>query len=414
MPWEHLSDEQLEIRALVRTIARERIAPRAAEIDASHEFPWDVVELFREHGIFGLLFDEEHGGTGTGTLLALVAIEEVSKVCATSGLILAVQELGSLALKLAGTEASRRRPHIEIWPPEAAISVIWCGRYDTQYRRRCAKAACAPANPPALTHYNRSDAPDARCSGRALSLPGKGLFARTADAPRFLPAAPCRSTAPMRSRTGRAASIRPRPTTFPKAYFLMLMKNERMAEFQTRFDDASGVFRIFRDGALQVEASLADGRGRARRSRPGSPRIFAKSCAARQKSCRLPAFSFSDVARRCCTSSISRACARLEEKLGRPVDPLRFRPNVVIEGLAAFGRTRLDRKRRSAARSDAASAGSAPAAARRRTSTRRPAARDMQIPRSLEAEYGHEDFGVYLAATTSGRIAVGDRIEVHG
>ena len=109
MPWEPLSDEQLEIRDLVRTIARDRIAPRAAEIDESHEFPWDVVELFREHGIFGLLFDEEHGGTGTGTLLALVAIEEVSKVCATSGLILAVQELGSLGLKLAGTEEQRAR-----------------------------------------------------------------------------------------------------------------------------------------------------------------------------------------------------------------------------------------------------------------------------------------------------------------
>ena len=109
MPWEQLSDDQLEIRDLVRTIARERIAPRAAEIDASHEFPWDVVELFREHGIFGLLFDEDHGGTGTGTLLALVAIEEVSKVCATSGLILAVQELGSLAVKLAGTDEQKER-----------------------------------------------------------------------------------------------------------------------------------------------------------------------------------------------------------------------------------------------------------------------------------------------------------------
>src|SRR5687767_15858172 len=109
MPWEPLSDEQVEIRDLVRQIARERIAPRAAEIDESHEFPWDVVELFREHGIFGLLFDEEHGGTRTGTLLALVAIEEVSKVCATSGLILAVQELGSLGLKLAGTEEQRAR-----------------------------------------------------------------------------------------------------------------------------------------------------------------------------------------------------------------------------------------------------------------------------------------------------------------
>jgi alkylation response protein AidB-like acyl-CoA dehydrogenase len=107
--WEPLSDDQLEIRELVRTLARERIAPRAAEIDASHEFPWDVVELYREHGLFGLFFDEEFGGTGTGTLLSLVAIEEVSKVCATSGLILAVQELGSLALKLAGNEEQQER-----------------------------------------------------------------------------------------------------------------------------------------------------------------------------------------------------------------------------------------------------------------------------------------------------------------
>ncbi|MCS7007225.1 MAG: acyl-CoA dehydrogenase family protein [Thermoleophilia bacterium] len=109
MPWEPLSAEQLEIRELVRTLARERIAPRAAEIDASHEFPWDVVSLFREHGLFGLFFDEEWGGTGTGTLVSLVAIEEVSKVCATSGLILAVQELGSLGLKLAGSAEQKVR-----------------------------------------------------------------------------------------------------------------------------------------------------------------------------------------------------------------------------------------------------------------------------------------------------------------
>ena len=109
MAWDQLTDEQRELRELVRTIARERIAPRAAEIDESHEFPWDVVELFRENDIFALFFDEEVGGLGTGTLLALIAIEEVSKVCATSGLILAVQELGSLGLKLAGTEEQRQR-----------------------------------------------------------------------------------------------------------------------------------------------------------------------------------------------------------------------------------------------------------------------------------------------------------------
>jgi alkylation response protein AidB-like acyl-CoA dehydrogenase len=107
--WEPLSDEQIEIRDLVRSLARDRIAPRAAEIDASHEFPWDVVELFREHEVFGLLFDEAYGGTGTGTLLALAVIEEVSKVCASSGLILAVQELGTLGLKLAGTDEQKER-----------------------------------------------------------------------------------------------------------------------------------------------------------------------------------------------------------------------------------------------------------------------------------------------------------------
>jgi alkylation response protein AidB-like acyl-CoA dehydrogenase len=107
--WDVLSHEQREIRELVRTLARERIAPRAAAIDESHEFPWDVVELYREHELFGLLFDEEWGGSGTGTLLALVAIEEVSKVCATSGLILAVQELGSLGLKLAGSREQQER-----------------------------------------------------------------------------------------------------------------------------------------------------------------------------------------------------------------------------------------------------------------------------------------------------------------
>jgi alkylation response protein AidB-like acyl-CoA dehydrogenase len=106
---EPLTDEQREIRDLLRDLSRERIAPRAAEIDKSAEFPWDVVELFREHDLFGVMFDEEYGGAGASALMTLVAIEEVSKVCATSGLILAVQELGSLGIKLAGSEEQKRR-----------------------------------------------------------------------------------------------------------------------------------------------------------------------------------------------------------------------------------------------------------------------------------------------------------------
>ena len=123
MAWDLLSDEQREIRELVRTLTRERVAPRAAEIDASSEFPWDMVELFREHEILGLPFDEEHGGTGTGTLMLLVAVEEISKACATTGLILAVQELGALALKLAGSHEQKER-----WLPRLA-SGEWLAAY---------------------------------------------------------------------------------------------------------------------------------------------------------------------------------------------------------------------------------------------------------------------------------------------
>src|SRR5437588_9374721 len=104
-----LSDEQREIRDLVRTLARERIAPRAAEIDKTAEFPWDVVELFRDNDLFGIMYDEEFGGIGASALMTLVTIEELSKVCATSGLILAVQELGSLGIKLAGTDEQKQR-----------------------------------------------------------------------------------------------------------------------------------------------------------------------------------------------------------------------------------------------------------------------------------------------------------------
>jgi alkylation response protein AidB-like acyl-CoA dehydrogenase len=109
VPLDPLSDEQREIRDLVRTIARERIAPRAAEIDKTGEFPWDVVEIFRDNDLFGIMFDEAYGGIGESSLMTFVTIEELSKVCATSGLIIAVQELGSLGIKLAGTEEQKQR-----------------------------------------------------------------------------------------------------------------------------------------------------------------------------------------------------------------------------------------------------------------------------------------------------------------
>ncbi len=110
-----LSEEQLQIRELCREVAQRYIAPRAAEIDEQAEFPQDVRQALAEHDILGLPFAEEHGGTGTGALALIMAIEEISKVCASSGLILAVQELGSLPIKLAGSDEQKMR-----WLPKLA------------------------------------------------------------------------------------------------------------------------------------------------------------------------------------------------------------------------------------------------------------------------------------------------------
>ena len=93
-----LTDDQLEFRDTIRQMVAERVAPRAAEIDAKAEYPWDLRKLFAEHDLFGLPFEEEYGGTGTGTLMLNVAIEEVARACASSALMLMVQELGTLPI----------------------------------------------------------------------------------------------------------------------------------------------------------------------------------------------------------------------------------------------------------------------------------------------------------------------------
>src|SRR5215213_11031156 len=104
-----LTQEQLDFRDTIRQIVTERVAPRAAEIDAKAEYPWDLRRLFAEQDLLGLPFDEEHGGTGTGTLMLNLAIEEVAKACASTALILMVQELGTLPIRLFGSDELKAR-----------------------------------------------------------------------------------------------------------------------------------------------------------------------------------------------------------------------------------------------------------------------------------------------------------------
>src|ERR671926_951888 len=104
-----LPEEHRDFRDTIRQIARERIAPRAAEIDAKAEYPWDVRTLLAEQDILGLPFDTEYGGTGTGTLMLQIAVEEIAKACASSALILMVQELGTLPISLFGSDELKER-----------------------------------------------------------------------------------------------------------------------------------------------------------------------------------------------------------------------------------------------------------------------------------------------------------------
>jgi alkylation response protein AidB-like acyl-CoA dehydrogenase len=110
-----LTDEQAALRDAVRELANERIAPRAADIDSSGEFPWDIVELLAQHDVLALPYPADHGGLGGDMISVLVAIEELSRVCATSGLILAVQELAALPLLHGGSEEQKQR-----WMPDLA------------------------------------------------------------------------------------------------------------------------------------------------------------------------------------------------------------------------------------------------------------------------------------------------------
>jgi alkylation response protein AidB-like acyl-CoA dehydrogenase len=118
--------DHLDFRDTIRQIARERIAPRAAEIDERAEYPHDLRRLLSEQDILGLPFESEHGGTGTGTLMLNMAVEEIAKACASTALILMIQELGTLPIKLFGADELKQRflPRCASgeWSPAFALS----------------------------------------------------------------------------------------------------------------------------------------------------------------------------------------------------------------------------------------------------------------------------------------------------
>lgn len=103
-----LNDEQREIQALVRRLARDKVAARAAAIDRSAEYPQDMFDLLREVGLFTIPFPQEYGGTGS-MLSAALAVEELGRVCYNTAYLLIVQWVPFGAILAAGNDEQKRR-----------------------------------------------------------------------------------------------------------------------------------------------------------------------------------------------------------------------------------------------------------------------------------------------------------------
>lgn len=83
-----LTREQEMIRKMVREFAQKEVKPLAAEIDETEEFPWENVRKMSRYGLMGIPFEVKYGGAGGDYLSYILAVEELSKVCATTGVIL--------------------------------------------------------------------------------------------------------------------------------------------------------------------------------------------------------------------------------------------------------------------------------------------------------------------------------------
>lgn len=110
-----LNDDQKQIVAMVRELAKEKVAPNAARWDAAGEFPTELVDAFAEVGLFGLAVPEEYGGLGADLLTRVLVIEEMAKVDASAALLIAVQDLGMTPIVVGASDEQKAK-----WLPKFA------------------------------------------------------------------------------------------------------------------------------------------------------------------------------------------------------------------------------------------------------------------------------------------------------
>ena len=195
------------------------------------------------------------------------------------------------------------------------------------------------------------------------------------------------------------------PRHLPKIHFLMLMRDERLATLRSKFEDSTHTLTILRDGKQVARGELSTALGRRlieqffaaymKRELRGSPKIV-----------HAHGHSFSDVAAKCVHIVNLASVRELERTLGRPVDPLRFRANLYLDGLAPWAEFGwIDRE---------IGLGNSTLGVFART-TRCEATnvdpargvRDMALPAHLQRTWGHQDFGIYARVMSGAEITIG-------
>ena len=208
------------------------------------------------------------------------------------------------------------------------------------------------------------------------------------------------------------------PAYFPKQRFLMLMRDERLAALRTDFDDQTHELSVWADGRLAARGDLRTQDGRAAVEQffaaycandlRGPPKILAGEDGHTFSNMKPP-HSFSDVAQKAVSVINLASVAAVENAVGAPVDPLRFRGNLYISGWPAWREFELLGKQ--------ITLGNARVKVVRRI--KRCAAtnvepdtgiRDLNIPLTLMESFGHADCGIYTEVIAGGEIAVGDRV----
>jgi uncharacterized protein YcbX len=200
------------------------------------------------------------------------------------------------------------------------------------------------------------------------------------------------------------------PKHLPKINFLMLMRDERLATLTAKFDTSTETLTLLRDGRQVARGQLTTPIGRTlieqflaaymQAELRGPPKIV-----------RAPGHSFSDVSAKCVHIVNLASLREVERHVGRPVDPIRFRANLYVDGLepwaefgwldktVGIGTTQLNvfsRTQRCAAPDVNPATG----------------ARDMALQAALQRAWGHMDFGVYAKVAKGGKMATGDAVTI--